>query len=551
MRDPTINYQQRVRKGRSAGKGYCKRRLGISEWFKTASVICLMTRVGHSSATGFDSDSYTLHVDNCASRCITHSIEDFISPPQKVIGRVKGMGGNNVAVAAVGTLKWTIDDDNGTSHTFLIPRSLYIPDSPARLFSPQHWAQEQKDDVPLKHGTSHTTYSDHVMLVWGQQQYRKRIGFDKSNVATFSTSPGCKQYRTFCACAEALKKTRSEKGEYTAFDATLIVDDEDDDPPVDSTKRDTSDDESMAPIIQPTARNQPGVVDDDEGYNPKTGHHETSYKRYNNVATIEDVEEDSFDEKLTPTSELLLWHCHLGHVPFSRLQAMATAGVLPRRLRNCRVPKCSSCIYEKMTRRAKRTKNEQSRINACAITGPGACVSVDQLESRTMGLIGHMKGRPTVQRYRCDTVYIDHYSRMSFIHLQKQLTSEETVEGKVAFEKVCEARGVTVQHYHADNERFADNGFVNHVISNRQSISYCGVNAYFQNGIAEKRIRDLQDQTTTMLMHAEAKWPDVITSNLWPYALREANESLNSTPNQVTGKVAHQMFSRSDTPMVL
>ena len=108
---------------------------------------------------------------------------------------------------------------------------------------------------------------------------------------------------------------------------------------------------------------------------------------------------------------------------------------------------------------------------------------------------------------------------------------------------------MTVRHYHADNGRFADHGFVNHVIKNRQSISYCGVNAHFQNGMAEKRIRDLQEQTTTM--HAEAKWPQVITSNLWPYALREANESLNGTPSKVTGEIANQLFSGSEAPTVL
>ena len=69
--------------------------------------------------------------------------------------------------------------------------------------------------------------------------------------------------------------------------------------------------------------------------------------------------------------------------------------------------------------------------------------------------------------------------------------------------------------------------------------------------MVEKRIRDLQEQTTTMLMHAEAEWPDVITANLWLYALREASESLNLTPSKVTGKIANELFSRSDTQTVL
>ncbi len=40
---------------------------------------------------------------------------------QKVIGQVKWLGGNNVAVTAVGTIRWTFDDDNRGSHLFLIP----------------------------------------------------------------------------------------------------------------------------------------------------------------------------------------------------------------------------------------------------------------------------------------------------------------------------------------------------------------------------------------------------------------------------------------------
>ena len=47
--------------------------------------------------------------------------------------------------------------------------------------------------------------------------------------------------------------------------------------------------------------------------------------------------------------------------------------------------------------------------------------------------------------------------------------------------------------------------------------------------------------------YARTRWPDVITANLWPYALREASESLNATLSKVTGKVANQLFSRNDT----
>ena len=397
------------------------------------------------------------------------------------------MGGDNVAVTAVGTIRWSFDDDNGMTHTFLIPGSLYIPSSPARLFSPQHWAQERKDDHPKRDGTYQATFADHVKLVWGQQRFSRRIPLDKSNVATFETSPGCKNFRLFRACLDAVDddKEVNAGGAFTAFDANLIVDDEDDVDLGVTTVDENEDDESIVPILQVGGTTvsqqapQGTDADDDVGYAKSTGHHDTSYDHYNDVATIEDIENDAFDGKLKPTSELLLWHCRLGHVPFSRLVTMAKNGLLPKRLSDCRIPKCAACLYGKMTRRAERTKNEKSKIDARAITGPGSCVSVDQLESRTLGLIGHMKGTPTVQRYRCATIYVDHFSRLSYVHLQKQLTSEETVQGKIAFEKFCEARGVIVRHYHADNGRFSDKGFINHVAKNRQSITYCGVNAHF------------------------------------------------------------------------
>ena len=166
-----------------------------------------------------------IHVDNCACRCITHALSNFMRPPQKVVGRVKGIGGDKVAVMAISTIRWTFDDNEGMSHAFLIPGSLNIPESPARLFSPQHWTQECKDDTPKKNGTWQATFADHVLLVWGQEAFRKQIPFDKSNVTTFLTTTGCKQFRMIRACLEETEDDHPEEGSFTAFDATLIVDD--------------------------------------------------------------------------------------------------------------------------------------------------------------------------------------------------------------------------------------------------------------------------------------------------------------------------------------
>ena len=154
-----------------------------------------------------------------------------------------------------------------------------------------------------------------------------------------------------------------------------------------------------------------------------------------------------------------------------------------------------------------------------------------------------MKGIPTIQRYRAATVFVDHFSRLSYVHLQSTLTSEDTVKAKQAFEKHASTYGVKVQHYHADNGRFADNMFMKAIEEQQQSITFCGVNAHFQNGIAEKRIRDLQDLTRTVMLHASGKWPKAFASHLWPYALRCVNESMNSVPKRADGRSAENLFA--------
>ena len=62
-------------------------------------------------------------------------------------------------------------------------------------------------------------------------------------------------------------------------------------------------------------------------------------------------------------------------------------------------------------------------------------------------------------------------------------------------------------------------------------MTFAGVNAHHQNGIAERRIREVQDMARTMLIHAAHRWPECITANLWPYAIRMANEAMNSSPS--------------------
>ena len=220
----------------------------------------------------------------------------------------------------------------------------------------------------------------------------------------------------------------------------------------------------------------------------------------------------------------------LGHLSPAKIRMMARIGLLPRRLDKCKeAPLCLGCLFGKATRCPWRTKTPAGGVHKKVATAPGQCVSIDQLESPTPGVIAQLRGRPTRKRYKAATVFVDHHSGLSFVHMQVSTSAQETVEGKICFEKYARSHGVKVQHYHADNGVFADNLFKQAVLEENQTLSFCGVNAHWQNGIAERRIRELQDMTRTMLLHAASRWPGAITANLWPLAMRMANAILSES----------------------
>ena len=87
-----------------------------------------------------------------------------------------------------------------------------------------------------------------------------------------------------------------------------------------------------------------------------------------------------------------------------------------------------------MTKRPWCMKAAQNKGKLKVATVPGECISVDQLESLTPGFIAVLKGRPTKCRYKAVTIFVDHATRLSYVHLQQGLTSAKTVEAKHAFE---------------------------------------------------------------------------------------------------------------------
>jgi hypothetical protein len=103
--------------------------------------------------------------------------------------------------------------------------------------------------------------------------------------------------------------------------------------------------------------------------------------------------------------------------------------------------------------------------------------------------------------------------------------------------------GVKILHYHCNNGRFHDNAFQQACHKARQHLTFCGVNAHFQNGIAKQAIWDLSESTQKQQLHARACWPEAVHFALWPYALQSAAYLLNNLPVLEDGTSRLELFS--------
>ena len=105
-------------------------------------------RVKHQPGRArYDTDSKLIRIDNCASYSISFDKNDFITPLKPVRQKVKGLGGVLDGLQT-GTIEWMVEDDEGMPYVIKLPGSLYVPNSPSRLLSPQHWAQTTSGDQP-------------------------------------------------------------------------------------------------------------------------------------------------------------------------------------------------------------------------------------------------------------------------------------------------------------------------------------------------------------------------------------------------------------------
>ena len=207
---------------------------------------------------------------------------------------------------------------------------------------------------------------------------------------------------------------------------------------------------------------------------------------------------------------------------------MAEQDIISRKFAKVPPPKCPSCLYRKAHQKPWTMHKIDPIIKPSTV--PGAMVSIEQLESSVPGFVPIAKGQPTIRKCHGALVFVDHTSDFRYVNMHYDLTTDKTINAKHAFEHLAEQHGVRILHYHCDNGRFTDEAFVDDIRMAHQTITFCGVGAHHQNGVAERRIRDITENARTSLLHTAHRWPKAIAANLWPQAIKHVVNMRNSLP---------------------
>ena len=264
--------------------------------------------------------------------------------------------------------------------------------------------------------------------------------------------------------------------------------------------------------------------------------------------------------------ELLTWHWKLGHANFEWIQDLCRDPQTDRRrilhtkhrqVSNCPVNglRCTACQLGKQRRRGANTQHTHTKDGRHMVTRsenlrPGDCVSLDQYDSTLTGRLPHTRGKePKKDQYTGSTLFIDHATGLMHCVHQVSLNTGETIEAKLQFERFAQDHGVTVKSYLADNAPFGNTKFVDAVKHAGQSLSFSGVGAHHQNGVAERGVRTVTSWARTMMLHAVLHWPEHAHDlSLWPFALNHAIWLWNNLPKRGSFIAPLELFTGTVFP---
>jgi hypothetical protein len=453
----------------------------------------------------FDPEHFDVALDTCTTHTLTMSANDFVTL-RPYTSTATGLG--NAKITGQGHVRYYVEDKKGVTQQLNDYDAYLCPDLPIRLFSPISFGK-QRDDIsshPNGDEVKLMTDSKNSTLTWQNGSFNIVTQHDPdSHLPIIRVTTAKSPFKAFASLFQCYP--------------TVIPPDDDD------------------PVLNPSL---PDPLPDDETI-PSSNRSDFPEGEQTNVE-FENLDANPALVKLDDDQALLMQlHLKLGHLSFPVLQQAAKQGIFPSNIAKCPIPKCPGCLYGKAHRKPWKTRNKVNHI-AKQAKKPGDCVSVDQLISATPGLVAQSSGYLTKAIYSVATIFVDNASGLDYVHIQETTSVDDTLEAKTAFESFTDQHGVTIKHYHADNGVFAAQGFRQAVAQSQQTISFCGVGAHHQNGIAERRIRDLTEMTRSMLLHAMHRNP-AIKNTHWPYALRLASETRRCFPRFLKTKSPLELFT--------
>ena len=428
-------------------------------------------------------------IDTGASISCTPYENDFVTPLQPVNVQLNGLS-DTITVAGIGEVEWAIKDSLGNVGV-VRTMAYYVPEGNIRLFSPQSYFREHGDNSQCKCAFT----SDQLSLTTACGSTLSFQFNEGNNLPYMSLDDAC----LFAGFTERMRFELREG------------------PLVDETKS----------IL-----------------------HDSNH----NLSAAE--------------KEHCLWHQRLGHMGQAWMQTLmvppkATVGepsqpacIPTREKATCKVAtqKCAACLLARQHLRGAGTSTTVlNRDKEMAIRKddlqPGDQVSTDQYVSAKPGRLPHTYGKEPVQeQYHGGTIFYDHATAFIFISHQISLGSGETLMSKRAFERLARSYGVTIKGYRADNHPYGSNAFRSDIDESDQTLTFSGVGAHHQNGVAERAIQTITSWARAMMMHQLLHWPSQHDQNLWPFAMQHAVFLWNHMPRQGSQLSPLELFSGVKLP---